>query len=227
MKTKKSSLIAGISVLTLMIVLAVVYAVITSSSVSAEKNDPPCDIDDSYAREAILTVTEKGLMTTKTEDGKIYFHPEQEVTRGEIAKVLANYLEIDTKAYENTALGFADEAQIAKEYLAYIRAALSTGYIKLNSDYTFRADAAISREETADIFSSVCTLAVSAGKSEKFSDFKEVSPHFERSARKIIDLEIMIGYPDDTFRPKTNLTREQLALILHRLLKYNADSEIP
>ena len=60
MKTKKSSLIAGISVLTLMLVLAVVYAVITSSSVSAEKNDPPCDIDDSYAREAILTVTEKG-----------------------------------------------------------------------------------------------------------------------------------------------------------------------
>lgn len=227
MKTKKGSLIAGISVLAFIIAIAIVYAVITGSSVSAEKNDPPCDIDDSYAREAILTVTEKGLMTTEIKDGKIYFHPEQEVTRGEIAKVLASYLEIDLKTYETTALGFADEAQIPKEDLPYIRAALSTGYIKLNSDYTFRADAPISREETADIFSSVCTLAVSAGKSEKFSDFKEISPHFESSARKLIDLEIMIGYPDDTFRPKTALTREQLALILHRLLKYDADSEIP
>ena len=227
MKTKKGSLIAGISVLAFVIALAAVYAVITGSSVSADKNTPPCDIDDSYAREAILTVTEKGFMTTEQKDGKSYFYPEKEVTRSEFAKVLVNYLDIDVKKYEDTALGFSDEAQIAKEDLPYIRAALATGYIKLNSDYTFRADALIPREETADIFSSVCTLAVSAGKSERFSDFKEVSPHFESSARKIVDLDIMIGYPDDTFRPKTNLTREQLALILHRLLKYNADSEIP
>ncbi len=227
MKTKKGSLIAGISVLAFIIALAVIYAVITSTSVSAEKNDPPCDIDDSYAKEAILTVTEKGLMTARQEDGKTYFDPQKEVTRSEIAKILTQYLALDTKDFENTALGFADEAEIAKEDLPYIRAALAKGYIKLNSDYTFRPDAPISREETADIFSSVCTLAISAGKSEKFSDFKEVSPHFEKSARKLVDLEIMIGYPDDTFRPKTNLTREQLALILHRLLKYDADSEIP
>jgi hypothetical protein len=37
----------------------------------------------------------------------------------------------------------------------------------------------------------------------------------------------MIGYPDDTFRPKAHLTREELALILHRLLKYDSDSDIP
>ena len=157
----------------------------------------------------------------------MYFYPEKEVTRGEIAEVLINYLEIDIKAHENTALGFADEAKIEKEDLAYIRAALSGGYMKLYSDRTFRADAPVPREEAADIFSSVCKTAVSAGKSERFSDFKEVSPHFEASAKKLVDLEIMVGYPDDTFRPKSHLTRAELALILHRLLKHDADSTVP
>lgn len=227
MKNKKITLIVGISLCTLVVALAIVYAVITGASVSAETNTPPCDIEDSYAREAILTVTEKGLMTTETKDGKIYFGPETEVTRGEIAKALMHYMNIDPKDYEHTALGFADETQIPKEDLPYIRAALSKGYIKLNGDYTFRADTPVSREEAADIVSALCTTTLSAGKSERFTDFQEISPHFESGAKKTVDLEIMIGYPDDTFRPKANLTREELALILHRLLNYGADSEIP
>ena len=227
MKTKKASLIAGAAALAFVIAFAILYAVITSSSVSAKEDPPPCDIEDSYAREAILTVTQKGLMHCVQKDGGFYFEPEREVTRSEIAKILILYSDIDPKAFENTALGFADEMQIPKEDLPYIRAALSKGYIKLNADYTFRADAPIPRDETADIFAAVCTPVISAGKSERFSDFKEVSPHFESSAKKIVDLELMIGYPDDTFRPKTNLTREQLALILHRLLKYNADNDVP
>lgn len=227
MKTKKITLIAGISLCAFIVALAVVYMVMTGASVSAETNNPPCDIDDSYAKEAILTVTEKGLMTTETKDGKIYFSPETEVTRSELAKALIHYMNIDVKAYETTALGFADETQIPKDDLPYIRAALSKGYIKLNSDYTFRADSPITREEAADIISLTCTPILSAGKSERFTDFKEISPHFESGAKKTVDLEIMIGYPDDTFRPKSNLTREELALILHRLLKYSADGEIP
>ncbi len=227
MKNKKITLIAGISLCAFIVALAIVYAVITNASVSAETNTPPCDIEDSYAREAILTVTEKGLMTTQTKDGKIYFCPATEVTRIEIAKALINYMNIDLKAYENTALGFADEMQIPKEDLPYVRAALSKGYIKLNGDYAFHAEAPISREEAADIVSAICAPTLSAGKSERFTDFKEISPHFESGAKKTVDLEIMIGYPDDTFRPKANLTREELALILHRLLRYNADSDIP
>ena len=49
-----------------------------------------------------------------------------------------------------------------------------------------------------------------------FSDFNTISTYFEANAKKLVDLEIMIGYPDDTFRPKQGLTREELALILYR-----------
>lgn len=224
MKNKKISLIIGISVCALVIVLTIVYAVITGTSVSAKKTSPPCDIENSYAKDAILMLLDRELLSTENVDGKVYFYPEKEVSRSEIATVLTNYLNIDTAAFEKTALGFADEAQIAEKDLAKIRAVLSQGYIKLKSDYTFSPSAPITREEAADIFSGLCKFSVSAGKSERFSDFEEISAHFESGARKAVDLDLMIGYPDDTFRPKNNLTREELATILHRLITQDAEA---
>ena len=111
---------------------------------------------------------------------------------------------------------FADEEQISAELLPYVRAALSGGYIKLFSDYTYRVGNSVSREEVADIFAPLCQTGASAGKSESFTDFDEVSIYFEDHVKKIVDLDIMIGYPDGTFRPKDAITREELALVLYR-----------
>ena len=216
MKTKKLSLIAGISVCALIVLLTAVYAILSGVSASAGKTVLPCDIEESFAKEAIEWAVENGFMQAELLDGAAYFFPETEATKGEIAKVLITYLDIDIKEYENVTLGFADEEQISAELLPYVRAALSGGYIKLFSDYTYRAETAVSREEIADIFAPLCKTSVSAGKSENFLDFQEVSIYFEDNVKKIVDLDIMIGYPDGTLRPKSAITREELALVLYR-----------
>ncbi len=216
MKTKKLSLIAGISVCALIVLLTAVYAILTGISASAEKAVMPCDIEESFAKEAIEWAVENGFMQAEVLDGKAYFFPGTEATKGEIAKVLITYMDIDVKEYENVTLGFADEEQISAELLPYVRAALSGGYIKLFSDYTYRVGNSVSREEVADIFAPLCQTGASAGKSESFTDFDEVSIYFEDHVKKIVDLDIMIGYPDGTFRPKDAITREELALVLYR-----------
>ncbi len=217
MKTKKLSLIAGISVCVMIVLITVVYAILTGASASAEQEPVlPCDIEDSFAKEAIEWAVKNGFMQAGQTDGEAYFFPRSEVTKGEIAKVLITYMDIDIKEYENVTLGFADEEQISAELLPYVRAALSGGYIKLFSDYTYRADAPVTREEIADIFAPLCSIGAAAGKSESFSDFNEVSMYFEDNVKKIVDLDIMIGYPDGTLRPKSAVTREELALVLYR-----------
>jgi hypothetical protein len=143
------------------------------------------------------------------------------VTREELAKILVSYLDIDCDRYADIAVGFADEAQIPAEHLPYIRAVVSAGYVKLFNDYTYRADARISREEAADIFAPLCGITASAGKSESFSDFAEVSIYFEDSVKKLVDLDILIGYPDGKLRPKNEITREELATVLYRLAMTN------
>ncbi len=215
MKRKNVSLIAGAAICALTVLLTAVYIAVSGMFVHAEYI-PPCDID-SFAAEAILNVTESGLLSTESVNGKVYFYPQREVTREELAKALTLLLAIPTEPYEEAALGFSDENKISEETLPYIRAVIANGHIKLHSDYTFRPEEAVSREETADIFGSILKGAVSAGKSESFSDFSEISAHFEVNAKKAVDYDIMIGYPDGTFRPKQSLTREELALILFRI----------
>ncbi len=217
MKTKKVSLIAGISVCSLVVLLTVVYAVLTDAFVSAEKYAPPCDIEESYAKDAIEWVVKKGWMTVETIDGQAYFFPTGKVTRGEIAQVLASYLDINCDSYADAAIGFADEAQIPPAELPCIRAVISGGYVKLFSDYTYRRDSPLTREETADIFAPLCLASASTGKTASFSDYAEVSIYFEENVRKLVDLEILIGYPDGKLRPKNDITREELATVLYRL----------
>lgn len=216
MKTKKLSLIGGVSVCVLIVLLTWAYALLSNASASVEKIILPCDVEDSHAKEAIEWAVENGFMKIETVDGASYFFPKSEVKKGEIAKVFVTYFDIDVKKYEDTEIGFADESQISEELLPYVRAAVSNGYIKLFSDYTYRADSLVSREEIADIFAPHCKISVSAGKSEKFSDFDDVSLYFKDNVKKIVDLEIMVGYSDGTFRPKNIITREELAMVLYR-----------
>ena len=217
MKTKKVSLIAGISVCALIVLFTIVYAVITDAFVSAEKYVPPCDIEASYAKDAIEWVVKNEWMSVENIDGQAYFFPKNKVTRGEMAKVIVSYLDIDCSEYENAMLGFADEAQIPSEDISRIRAALAGGYIKLFSDYTYRRDSPLTREETADIFAPLCKMSASTGKSGNFTDFSDVGLYFEESVKKLVDLELLIGYPDGKLRPKNDITREELAMLLYRL----------
>ncbi len=217
MKTKKVSLVAGISVCALIVLFTAAYAVITGAFVSAEKYVAPCDIEESYAKEAIEWAVKQKWMDVETLDGQAYFFPKNKVARDELAKILVCYLELDADEYADTPLGFADEAQLPSERVKYIRAALSGGYIKLFSDYTYRASHAVTREEAAEIFAPLCKTSASAGKSGGFSDFSDVGIYFEDSVKKLVDLEILIGYPDGTLRPKNEITREELAMLLYRL----------
>ncbi len=219
MKQKNVSLIAGAAICTLTVLFTVLYAVLSGMFKKTEAAyTPPSDID-TYAKDAILAVTKAGLMKTTAVGDKLLFLPEKEVTRGEMAEVLARLLSLDTAKYETTPLDFTDEGTIPKATLPAIRAVLARGYMKLHHDHTFRHDDILTREETADIFGGLYKGEISAGKSESFTDFDNVSSHFLHNAEKTADLSLMIGYPDGTFRPKDPLTREELALILYRYIQ--------
>ncbi len=210
-------MIAGAAVCMLVVLLTAVYAMLAEFFTQSERI-APCDVKAADA-DAVKEIMAKNLMTAEEKSGVLYFHPEEAVTRAELAKTLCSLLELPTELYKEIPLGFTDEKTITEAYLPYIRAVLSTGYMKLHYDKTFRPDAEMTREETADIIGSLLLTAVSSGKSETYTDFETVEPHFAQNAKKAVEHGIMKGYPDGTFRPKHTLTREELANILYRLLQ--------
>ena len=217
MKNKKLSLTLGIMLCALTVLFTVIYMALFGEETAKENYPIPTDAGDSYAEKAILFVCEKGYMTTETVGGAAYFYPQKEVTRGELATVLTAYLGYSEENAPKTPLGFADESTLDEEALPAVKLMLAGGHMMLRADYTFGADAGITREEAAQIFGALIEKEISAGKSEKFSDFSEVGDYFLTDATRTVDFEIMIGYEDGTFRPKNILTREELALILYRL----------
>lgn len=217
MKNKKLSLTLGIMLCALTVLFTVIYMALFGEETAKENYPIPTDAGDSYAEKAILFACEKGYMTTETVGGAAYFYPQKEVTRGELATVLTAYLGYSEENAPKTPLGFADESTLDEEALPAVKLMLAGGHMMLRADYTFGADAGITREEAAQIFGALIDKEISAGKSEKFSDFSEVGDYFLTDATRTVDFEIMIGYEDGTFRPKNILTREELALILYRL----------
>ena len=217
MKNKKLSLTLGIMLCALTVLFTVIYMALFGEETAKENYPIPTDAGDSYAEKAILFACERGYMTTETVGGAAYFYPQKEVTRGELATVLTAYLGYSEENAPKTPLGFADESTLDEEALPAVKLMLAGGHMMLRADYTFGADDGITREEVAQIFGALIDKEISAGKSEKFSDFSEVGDYFLADATRTVDFEIMIGYEDGTFRPKNTITREELALILYRL----------
>ncbi len=219
MKRKQISLMAGAAICTLTVLFTILYAAFSGAfTEAADDYIPPTDIEG-YAKEAILAVTEAGLMKTRNDGNTVYFDPARPVTRGEVAQALALLLSLPTETYEDLTLGFADEQTITPASLPAVRAVLAAGHMKLKNDRTFGEADIVTREEAADIAASCLLGEISAGKSERFEDIDKTGDYFLKGVKKTVDYDIMIGYPDGTFRPADPLTKEEFALILHRLLQ--------
>lgn len=216
MKRKDLSLIAGIALCTLTVLLTVVY-LMRPEPIEAPIYVPPCDTNKAAA-DAVRAVTENGYMSLSVIDGTPYFHPDQAVLRGEFAVILNALLSLDGTDYANAAIGIADEKSIPESQRLSVRAAVSEGYLLLHNDYTFRHTDALTREEAANVLGSLCHVAVSTGRIDEISDLNEISPHFRKNAETLIELGIMQG-ADGMFRPKDAITREELALVIHRILQ--------
>jgi hypothetical protein len=161
------------------------------------------DIADSVHLEDIRAVAEAGIAGGYP-DGT--FRPAADVTRGQMATFLARGLELA----DSGAVGFADtEGSPHEQGINAIAAAgISEGY----GDGTFRPNERVSREQLATFLARA--LELEGGGEITFSD-TATSVHAE-SIEAVAAAEITAGYPDGTFRPREQVSREQMAAFLAR-----------
>ena len=182
----------------------------------------PSDIDDCYAKEEIDYVCSKGLIDLYSNDGKTtFFVPDKEISRAEFAKILTAFLKINAERAASGAPELADKQDIPEEYSIYVLAACAENLMGLrieNGRSYFLPDRKMTREEAAYLLGNLIKANVSTLKTEKFSDFSETEKGYAANASTLIALDIMIGYDDGTFRPKNNITRQELALVLYRMI---------
>lgn len=102
---------------------------------------------------------------------------------------------------------------------ASITTAIAHGWVDGYPDHTFKPNATLSRADFVTLLSRMSGEDYSVYKNSGFPDVKD-DAYYCKSVAWATDAGILDGFPDGTFRPTENVTREQMAHIMRLYLTH-------
>lgn len=143
-------------------------------------------------------------------DGTV--RPDTEVTRAEAAIMIGRLKEFDGTPRDTD---FSDVSS-NDEASGFIAAAAEAKLIEGYPDGTYRPDETITRGEMAIILSKLFIVPFRAEVT-----FTDVTPNMQayEPVQQLLAANIIVGYPDNTFRPEETVTRGQFSAFLARGLE--------
>ena len=174
------------------------------------------DVEDHWAEDRIDTWIEKDL-ASGYEDGT--FRPDEEVTRAEFVAFVNRAFDISTK---EESLDFEDVSE-DDWYYDEIRKGVSKDILSGYPDGNFRPEDSIIRQEAASVMSRL--LDVNSESEElSFDDTENIEDYAVEAVDKVYINDIMSGYPDNTFRPLTPITRAETVVTLDDALEVDLEN---
>ncbi|MGG1878804.1 S-layer homology domain-containing protein [Paenibacillus cisolokensis] len=170
------------------------------------------DIGNSFAKNEILALYEKGIVKGVSETS---FEPDRKVTRVEFASMLVRALELQEAS--DAALTFEDIQRTAW-YTPELSTAVLNGVAKGFSEKEFRPFAPITREQAAKMIANAAYKGSLPTTNIRFRDANMIAVWAKPEVAALTTEQVITGYPDQTFRPKRDLTRAECAALIYRLL---------
>lgn len=140
------------------------------------------------------------------------FRPKEPITRTEFAVVANNafnYQNVQAIYFPDVATTFWGYTEIQKAYAA--------GYMRGDANGTFRPKANVTRQEAAVMLANIKGLPV-GGIASYFSDSNSISSWARGSVNAVVSAGYMSGYPDGSFRPKSQISRAEVVTMLNNAL---------
>ncbi|KJR98009.1 MAG: hypothetical protein VR68_12000 [Peptococcaceae bacterium BRH_c4a] len=148
------------------------------------------------------------------------FNPDENITRAEFIRILIVALGITEIISDPPAF---EDVQRSAWYYGFVQAAAKAGLV-FGYGGRLDPDVPITRQEMAGILVKALKGKNTAGATENlnFTDAEQIAPWFRDQVRIVVLEGMMQGYPDQTFRSQSTLTRaEAYAAILCLLEKLN------
>lgn len=150
-----------------------------------------------------------------------YFLPDQSITRAEFAKliVLALGLGEEVKLLKGSKTAFVDVPSTSWA-AGYVTLAQERGIVNGFSDGSFRPSQKIKRYEITVMLSRALKTLTDNQEAEKltFNDFEEIPKWATKEVSLVVQLGLVNGYSDNTFRPNKDTTRAEATTLLTRYL---------
>lgn len=170
----------------------------------------------SWAKNATAYLTEKGIM----QGSNGAFSPQKAITRGEVSKIMAvslGLVDANVKLDVNVKTGFKDVD--GQWFAPYIKLLLdyNKDILKGYSDGTFKPNQEIRRDELAKII--VTAKRLETNENVKVS-FKDLNNNWaSEQILTLASLGIAVGNGKGNYTPASSVTREEVAVFMHRLLE--------
>ncbi|ACX51295.1 S-layer domain protein [Ammonifex degensii KC4] len=151
------------------------------------------------------------------------FRPDNEISRAEVTAILVRALKLAPGSEQD--LKFKDNASIPAWARGVVAAAaregLVRGYPQPDGTVTFEPDRPVSRAEMAALAVRILEKKVGpvAPAELKFADTGSIPQWARSSVGAAVAKGIVVGYPDNTFRPDKQVTRAEAAAMILRLLE--------
>lgn len=172
------------------------------------------DMENSDYVAAAVTMADMGVMTVSEKDDKLYFEPEEKVSRLEFLVSAMNSFGAD-KLPSVTSTGFDDDSEIPEEYKSYVYSAKKLGIvngINKNNKCVFAPSSPITLAEAAVILNNVIGYEASA--------HVECADAVPTWAKTSVDAMYELGITDVSggrVGAGDELTREAAAQMLYKL----------
>ena len=168
-----------------------------------------------WAKDAIEYLSEKNILNGY-DDGA--FKPDADVTRAELAKILVCAYDLKEKSI--SAISYSDIVP-SDWYSKYVNAASD---LFITPDRKFYPEKQATREEVAFAIYKASKI-FDTKQPLKFEDTAEISNDYYDAISSLFYNKIITGYPNNTFGPKSRVTRAEAAAMVHRALTFSVIPE--
>ncbi|HHY91370.1 MAG TPA: hypothetical protein GX503_06860, partial [Clostridiales bacterium] len=184
-------------------------------SSTVDKTAIPEDASGHWAHDCIKTLLEHGVISGYP-DGTI--RPDEPITRAETTVLIRNALQLISGQgalhYRDALPSWARDAIQATSARK-----IFVGY----PDGTFRANQNITREEMTVVLIKAFNIKLDGDISLPFRDRAQIGKWAEEYVEAAVQHEIVVGYPDNTFRPKQAITRAEAFTIICKLMGWHPE----
>mgnify|MGYP004644576939 FL=1 len=167
------------------------------------------DVDNHWAKDSIEKLSQINIVKGYEDNT---FRPDKNMTRAEVATIINRLI-----GAQKESLKYIPDLDRQSWYSSEIRKSVQTGVIMGDENGYVRPTSYVTREEVVTMLSRAFYVSGNTRLAKNYIDEEEISKWSKDYFATFVNYKYIMGYEDETIRPKAYITRSEFVTLLGRM----------